>query len=133
MNLPQINYDTYFETWKCWEEFEPRVDGINGVYAFRLKKKFGRLIGESNILYFGKCVQNPKRNKRPGVWHRLQNYRQKNAGASDRLKELEQKVGGKSEIEYSYVICEGARETEKALLENYFSKHFEYPPLNRNT
>ncbi|WP_155875252.1 hypothetical protein [Desulfuromonas sp. AOP6] len=128
-----IDYSSFFKEWKCWDKFEDRIDGINGVYAFRLKNKFGRLIGESEILYFGKCDQNPKRNRRPGLWHRLKNYRQSNAGASKRLQDLENTVGGRCEIEYAYVVCQNPRETEQMLLQDYFSKHFEYPPLNRNS
>jgi len=127
------DYRLFFQDWKCWDRFEERVDAINGVYAFRLKNKFGRLVGESDLLYFGKCQQNPHRNKRPGLWHRLNNYRQNNKGASNRLKDLEKEIGGKHEIEYSYVVCENPREIEKELLQSYLLQHYEYPPLNRNS
>lgn len=126
------NYQTYFTEWKDWEKFEPRFDRINGIYAFRLKHKFGRLKGESAVLYIGKCEHNPERNKRPGIWHRLQNYRQNNEGASKRLKEIERAYGGRSNIEYSYVKCRDPRLVEQELLADYYSKHLEFPPLNRN-
>jgi len=128
----KIDYRTFFKEWKNWQEFEPRVDGINGVYAFSLEGDFGRLRGKSNILYIGKVHQNPERNKRPGIWHRLMNYRQNNAGASKRLKDIESSFNGKSSIGYAYEICENPRETEKLLLESYYEKHLEFPPLNRN-
>ena len=130
--MKSYNYQTFFTDWKNWEAFEPRVDGINGVYAFRLKKSFGRLKGESAVLYIGMCNQNPQVNKRPGIWHRLQNYRQNNMGASKRLKEIESAFGGRPNVEYSYEVCENPREVEKALLHDYYSKHLEFPPLNRN-
>jgi len=126
------DYRTYFNNWKDWELFENRIDGINGVYAFRLKSEFGRIIGSSSLLYIGKSEQNPERNKRPGIWHRLSNYRQYNTGASKRLKDIENKFGGKSAIEYSYVRCEHPRDIERELLDNYYSIHMEFPPLNRN-
>jgi len=128
-----IDYRTFFIEWKNWNDFEPRIDGINGVYAFRLKADFGRLIGKSNILYFGQVNQNPERNTRPGIWHRLMNYRQNNTGASQRLKEIETQFGGKQSIEYAYEVCDNPRETEKSLLKGYYKLHLEYPPLNRNS
>ncbi len=97
-----------------------------------MKNYFGRLRGKSNILYIGKVEQNPERNKRLGIWHRLMNYRQNNTGASKRLKEIEVSFGGKSSIEYAYEICENPRDTEKELLESYYEIHLEFPPLNRS-
>jgi hypothetical protein len=126
------SYQKFFALWKNWDSFEPRVDGINGVYAFRLKTEFGRLRGKSNILYIGQCNQNANINSRPGIWHRLQNYRQNNDGASRRLKEVEKSFGGSSSIEYSYVICDNPRKVEEALLADYYAKHLEFPPLNRS-
>lgn len=128
----KIDYTTFFTDWKNWETFEERRDAINGVYAFRLKSSFGRVKGQSSILYFGKSEQDASKNKRPGIWHRLMNYRQRNAGASKRLKEIENEYGGRSSIEYAYEICENPREVENLLLEDYYSKHLEFPPLNRN-
>ena len=125
-----MDYRTFFKLWKNWEDFEPRIDGINGVYAFRVQEQFGRLKGKSNILYIGKVEQNPKRKK--GIWYRLRNYRQNNKGASKRLKKIENAFGGKSSIEYAYEICDNPRETEKALLKSYYEIHLEFPPLNRS-
>lgn len=126
-----LSYPTFFTEWKNWKEFEPQFNGLNGVYAFRLKRPFLRLKGESQILYIGMCNQNPKRNKRPGLWHRLNNYRQNNRGSSRRLKLLSEHVGGDDQIEYAYVVCDNPRETENELLEDYFRQHLELPPLNR--
>ena len=129
-----MNYDyrEYFTYWKEWDTWEPRFDGINGVYAFRLKKSFGRLRGTSDILYIGMCNQNAEVNRRPGLWHRLNNYRQNLGGGSKRLKDVERLFGGKSCIQYSYVPCDSPREVERALLANYYEKHLEIPPLNRS-
>ncbi|MCX5804291.1 MAG: hypothetical protein NTU69_12320 [Proteobacteria bacterium] len=126
-----MDYQNYFEEWKNWEKFEEEFNGINGVYAFRLKSSFGRLRGASSVLYIGKCDQNPETNRHSGLWHRLKNYRQNNAGGSKRLKEIENEFGGRSNVEYSYVVCGNPREIEKALLEDYYMKHSELPPLNR--
>ncbi len=126
-----IDYRTYFKDWKNWETFENRFDGINGVYSFRLIQDFERLKGTSNVLYIGMANQNPVTNKRPGIWHRLKNYRQNNRGASRRLKEVIAHLGGLSRIEYAYCQCENPREVEKMLLENYYLQHLEIPPLNR--
>lgn len=126
-----LNYEEFFCEWKNWEEFENQFDGKNGVYAFRLKYKFERLQGASNVLYIGMCDQNPKRNKRPGLWHRLNNYRQNLRGGPERLKRVENLVGGRTEIEYSYVVCDFPREKEKSLLSGYYQQHLELPPLNR--
>jgi len=127
-----MNYQCYFKNWKEWDVFEDRVDGINGVYAFRLKKKFNRLKDETHIIYIGKSDQNPDRNKRPGIWHRLRNYRQKNKGGSQRLKDIEKFVGGKNGIQYAYKICDNPRAVEKELLESYYKSHMELPPMNRS-
>jgi hypothetical protein len=132
MQMMKYDYQRYFPKWKNWEEFEPRFDGINGVYAFRLKSEFGRLKGASQVLYIGMCNQNAEVNRRSGLWHRLQNYRQTNDGASRRLKDVEAAFGGRSHLEYSYVHCDSPREVEKALLADYFERHLEFPPLNRS-
>jgi hypothetical protein len=128
--LVKMDYRTFFKNWKNWENFESRTDGINGVYAFRVEEQFGRIQGNSNILYIGKADQNPKRKK--GIWYRLRNYRQDTKGASKRLKKIEEAFGGKSSIEYAYEICDDPRGTEKALLESYYEIHLEFPPLNRS-
>ena len=125
------SYAAYFTDWKNWEEFETQFDGLNGVYAFRLKMPFPRLKGESQIVYIGMCNQNSKKNKRPGLWHRLKNYRQNLFGGPRRLQLLSEHVGGNTQIEYSYVVCQNPREVEKALLDDYFRQHLEIPPLNR--
>ncbi len=133
-----MDYQTFFKCWKNWEDFEKlevfetHNDGINGVYAFRMKNKFGRLKGESCVLYIGKADQDPERNKRAGIWHRLMNYKQNNRGASERLKDIADKFEGESSIEYAYEICDTPRDTEKTLLESYYKEHLEFPPLNRS-
>jgi hypothetical protein len=127
----EVDYRKFFENWRNWDEFELRKDGINGVYAFRLKFSFARLRGFSHVLYIGMVNQNPDRNKRPGIWHRLVNYRQMNSGASKRLKDVEEHFGGRTEIEYAYCQCTNPREVEQALLEDYYLQHLELPPLNR--
>ncbi|HEO70545.1 MAG TPA: hypothetical protein ENN80_04730 [Candidatus Hydrogenedentes bacterium] len=127
----ELDYRTYFEHWRNWETFEDRFDGVNGVYAFRLKRAFGRLRGSSDILYIGKAEQDPARNKRPGIWHRLNNYRQPNSGSSARLRQVEACFGGRSKIEYAYRECENPAEAERALLDDYYARHMEMPPLNR--
>ena len=127
-----MNYQNYFKNWKEWDEWEARIDGINGVYAFRLNKKFKRLKGETDIIYIGKSNQNPSRNKRPGLWHRLNNYRQNNKGGSQRLKDIENLFGGKNKIQYAYEVCDNPREVEKELLESYYEIHMELPPMNRS-
>lgn len=76
------DYKLFFTKWPNRDNFEPRKDAINGVYACRLKKPFARLRGESTVLYIGKANQDSGRNKRPKLWHRLMNYRQNNIGAS---------------------------------------------------
>lgn len=128
----EYDYRSFFAEWRDWELFEDRFDAVNGVYAFRLKSEFPRLRGASQVLYIGMCDQNAERNRRPGLWHRLRNYRQVNKGASSRLKDIEAAFGGKSEVEYSYVPCDLPREVEKALLADYYGKHLEFPPLNRS-
>ncbi len=131
-----MKYQTFFKCWKNWQGFKtPEIsetcnDGFNGVYAFRMKNKFGRLKGESNVLYIGKVEQNLER-KRSGILHRLMNYKQNNKGASNRLDDIADKFGEEA-IEYAYEICATPRDTEKALLDDYYNTHLEFPPLNRS-
>jgi hypothetical protein len=135
MRKMKYDYQTYFTDWKDWDHWdacEPRFDGVNGVYAFRLKSSFGRLRGTSQVLYVGMCDQNPEANRRPGIWHRLRNYRQNNDGSSKRLKEVEAAFGGRSHIQYAYHRCGDPRTVERAFLADYHTKHLELPPLNRN-
>jgi hypothetical protein len=129
-NKSSIDYRTYFEYWRNWNTFENPFDGVNGVYAFRLKQVFERLKGTSNVLLIGMADQNPDR-KRSGLYHRLRNYRQNNSGASKRLKEIAAYFGGLSQIEYAYCQCKSPRVVERALLNNYCFWHLELPPLNR--
>jgi hypothetical protein len=128
------DYQAFFAEWKDWSKFdecEPRFNEVNGVYAFRMKTPFGRLHGSSQVLYIGMCDQNGKVNRRPGLWHRLRNYKQRNNGASERLTDLVKKVGD-TQVEYSYVPCASPREIEKGLLTDYYKRHLELPPLNRS-
>ncbi len=128
------DYQAFFAEWKDWSRFdecEPRFIEPTGVYAFRLKTPFGRLHGSSQVLYIGMCDQNLELNQRPGLWHRLRNYKQRNNGASERLNDLVKKVGD-TQVEYSYVPCASPREIEKGLLADYYKRHLELPPLNRS-
>lgn len=130
-----MDYRDYFRAWKNWETFdeEEKLNGLNGVYAFRLKSDFDRLRGKSSVLYIGMCDQNRKKEDRPsGLRWRLKNYKQNNSGASRRLKEIEKEFRGRSNVEYSYRICENPREIETELLDNYENQHLELPPLNRS-
>ena len=127
-----MNYQDYFEDWKEWSSFQDVKNYKNGVYAFRLKEPFARLKGDSNIIYIGQANHNPKKNKRHGLLHRLQNYKQNNHGGSRRLKDIIQEFGGEESIEYSYKISEKPKETEKELLDSYYEKHLELPPMNRS-
>ena len=103
-----------------------------GIYAFVLSSPFGRLKGESDILYIGKS------DKRFET--RFDGY--KNPGCTQRTnKRINQKL--KNLLEFTpncevfiYVCVFEHRwvlnDSERKLLEIYESEHYELPPFNRS-
>ncbi len=118
-----------FEVWQEWNGFPDNFvvgdRGAKGVYAFRLKIPFNRLVVESQILYIGKSENEA------GIFYRVRNYMQKNQGAVQRLRDIKD-IFGEEAIQYSYVICENPATTETELLHAYYKAHLELPPMNRN-
>ncbi len=95
-----------------------------GVYVLRLEHSFGRLKGESDILYIGST---------DNIQHRIiENYLGGRGGKTTqriyyyifRRKYLES-------IEISWVISNCPKQLEKELLKKYEEEHHELPPWNR--
>jgi len=116
-----------FSDWYSWPE--PAVEKAPlspGVYVFRLKgSKFGRLKGESDLVYVGTTKKG-----KSGLKGRLQSH----AGRKDErnwIRRVRVEVG---DLEVAWLKLEthpAARLRESELLAQYSRDHIELPPGNR--
>ncbi len=120
-----------FSTWLKWgPEVIRKAPGFPGVYAFRLAEKaFGRLRGESDLVYIG-CTNSPDGT----INRRLSDHLPSRADVldvADRLRDA-QKVG---ELEIAWKVTatsDEAIDEEARLLRHCYWDHFELPPANRS-
>jgi hypothetical protein len=93
-----------------------------GVYVFRKAKAemFGRLNGKSDILYIG--------SSKKGLRSRLQNYM--HPGPTQWTNQRIHEYTVKNSVEVSWLTFQGPKNLEHDLLKQYFSDHWELPPLN---
>lgn len=94
----------------------------SGFYIFRLANShyFGRLKGNSDILYIGSASTTLKR--------RIKSYF--NPGRSQKTSIRINSMMEKYDIEIAWNKCLNPKKEEAELLENYFSEHDELPPFN---
>jgi len=124
IDLPELKEWILFN-----QEILEKLPASSGVYIIRNKKCFGRLIGDSDILYIGKA------DNKKGLKHRIKFYFKPgiNQRTSKRINAL---ILGdyKDRIEISWMIIdpENTKEKEKELLTKYLKDHGELPPWNRN-
>jgi hypothetical protein len=103
----------------------PRAEGT---YVIRqaAKKSFGRLLGQSDILYIGSTTS------KNGLRQRLMQYfREEPQWTNRRINEFTKKY----QMEVAWCLCRpptNARTLEDNLLSQYLSEHDELPPLNHN-
>ena len=98
----------------------------SGVYVFRLDRCFGRLHGESDILYIGS-------NERSGtLYHRfIDNYLGGRGGmTTQRIHHNLLERGYKTKVMVSWFVTHDFG-LERTLLKRYEEEHHELPPWNR--
>ena len=116
-----VRFDTYLGP-----RFTEDIPCRSGVYVFRLDRSFGRLVGESDILYIGS-------NARGGTLYDrfMKNYLRGTGGRTTRRIHgylFNRGYIGKAEV--SWIATEDVQ-LEKDLLEQYEEQHHEIPPWNR--
>lgn len=115
-----------FSIWYDWNSGSvANAPGRPGVYALRLRgKQFGRLRGESDLVYIGCATEGTVRD-------RLENHlRSDGSNVAARLRDV-LAVGS---LEVAWKVVDKAEEasTEEArLLRLYVQQHCELPPVNR--
>ena len=114
-----------FEVWMPLDEqMIKSLPPEHGVYVMRLNRVFGRLKGESDILYVGstddlhqRIVNNYWRGRGGETTKRIRNY----LFSKNYL----------SQVEVSWVVCQSPKNLEAKILERYENEHHELPPWNR--
>jgi hypothetical protein len=98
-----------------------------GVYIIRTNHLFGRLVGESDIIYIGSAINNR------GIRRRVKYYFHPGPSQQTSLR-INKRIPLISNLEISYVASQtkvDARVLEKQLLLAYEKDHLELPPFNR--
>ena len=100
------------------------VPGQHGIYIFRMaqSKRFGRLKGESDVLYIGSTEG------KHGLRGRLQQYLR--PGRTQWTNKRIHAMAKKYAMEIAWCLWEEAGNLELQLLRRYFEDHDELPPLN---
>jgi len=100
------------------------LPSTSGVYVLRLKHHFGRLRGESDILYIGSTND---------IQHRIiENFLKGKGGeTTQRIHDYLFSKGYLESVEISWVIRDDYEDLEKKLLKEYEDQHHELPPWNR--
>lgn len=95
-----------------------------GVYILRLKRSFGRLVGNSDILYIGSTTD---------INHRLlKNFIGGKGGkTTQRIHYYLIEMGYLNNVEVSWKLTSDYKSLEKELLRIYEKDHHELPPWNR--
>jgi hypothetical protein len=123
MELCATNRDEYSEQFESLLKSEPykSVEGI--VYFFKIKKPIARVRGECNIIYIGKSDGSFSSRYYPSKAFNLE------MTFFDKFYKHVIELYGSISIEITQV--EKPKYSEWKALSDYFSKHLEYPPLNR--
>jgi len=87
---------------------------------------FGRLVGESDILYISST-----NNLRRKIWRNYIKGRAKVGGTAERIHDYLTKKGYLNRVEVSWVIHRNYETVEKKLREDYENDHHELPPWIR--
>jgi hypothetical protein len=116
-----------FGRWITWGDRGPQaVPNKPGTYIFRLAGgNFGRLTGESDILYIG-CAKNQNLQQR-AKQHLHSREDEKDIGYL--IKRVEEQVGP---VEFAWKENADPKAGERELLARYRKDHIELPPLNSN-
>lgn len=121
----------YFKNWTPLSKIEKnplehlkKIAGIPGVYLLRKKGKFGRLVGNSDILYIGSSTD---------LYQRIyENYLLGRGGpTTKRIHTFLKKKNYLDETEVAWCSESNFKDIEKKLREKYENDHHELPPWNR--
>ena len=95
-----------------------------GTYVLRLNRSFGRLRGQSDILYIGSTSN---------IYHRIiENYLEGRGGkTTQRIRYYIFDREYLELIEISWVTTDNPKQLEEELLKKYEEEHHELPPWNR--
>ena len=104
---------------------EKSVPSENGCYFFRTTsgRKFGRLHGESDVIYIGSAEG------LGGLRQRI--YFHLHPGPSQETNLRSRWLQGRIKMEVAWPVQGNAGEMETTLLDAYTGDHWELPPLNR--
>jgi len=115
-----------FTAWQPWATSFEQFPSQPGLYVFRHKNQFGRLKGETDILYIGSCKSTLRQ--------RLKFYIKPGPTqfTSQRLHQfLNMEDYHNVEIAWSIHPEDSVRRIENELLDLFVQEHHELPPWNR--
>jgi excinuclease UvrABC nuclease subunit len=111
-----------------WFKFDEQLLRLapeqSGVYIFRHAgaKMFGRLRGESDILYIGSTESHG------GLKQRFSHYL--HPGPTQWTNQRIHDLSKRYPLEIAWFVCDNPINIENSLLKQYLSEHDELPPLN---
>jgi hypothetical protein len=99
-----------------------------GVYCIRAKRSLPRLVGNSDIMYFGKATNAKGLQGRLGQYFHPGHLQTTNLGIRKRIEVAP------DDFEVAWTTCESeeAKRLEARLVREFLSDHRERPPWNRN-
>ena len=114
-----------FSRWVPFDDILDYADKKAGVYEIRMKdgRKFGRVRGESDIVYIGSTTKSFK--------SRFRGYMK--PGRDQPTNQHVKWFSKKYEIEVAFLPIEKPRFYESLLIDTYIADHDELPPLNHQS
>ena len=114
-----------FSRWVPFDDILDYADEKAGVYEIRMKdgRKFGRVRGESDIVYIGSTTKSFK--------SRFSGYMKPNR--TQKTNKHVKWFSTKYEIEVAFLPIEKPRFYESLLIDTYIADHDELPPLNHQS
>ena len=116
---------TGFSRWYLFnEKVVQNAPKQRGVYVFRKagSKRFGRLQGQSDVMYIGSTEA------KGGLKQRLGQYL--HPGPTQWTNKRIKKISKKHQMEIAWCPCDEPGNLEHQLLQKYLKEHDELPPLN---
>ena len=114
-----------FDGWVPFDDILDYADKKAGVYEIRMKdgRKFGRVRGESDIVYIGSTTKSFK--------SRFRGYMK--PGRDQPTNQHVKWFSKKYEIEVAFLLIGKPRLYESLLIDTYIADHDELPPLNHQS
>ncbi len=123
MKLDATDRDEYSEQFESLLKSDPYKTTERIVYFFKVEKPISRVIGESNIIYIGRSDGSFSSRYYPSKAFNLE------MAFFDKFYKHAIKLYGPISIEITQV--EKTKYFEWKAIADYYSRHLEYPPLNR--